>query len=282
VAHPRRFVALDRKALTVGLTAALLTVPMAGVSAAVTLDGADSIDTSALTETELKILESEGLDALTAYQERTATTTVEPVEETVAPVVDAVADAVEKTVSEVAPAPVAEAAPEKKDEGGAAIAGDDPKPVSSSPSSQPASSTSSGSSGSTASSGSSSSSSSFQSNQAIAPSLSNELRATSGFSSSTERPNLQPSAPAPLVSSPFMVQAPQVSGEAVQTPLTALAAAPDFVSSVVQSATTATPLSEHPTGVPGALTATAAALLLMVGAGHVLHRNGDLRRTFAG
>lgn len=278
MAHPRRFAALDHKALTVGLTAALLVVPMAGVSGAVTLEGA--LTEAQIAQAESLGLEVEGLTAaelLAAVEGSTGTTTdavKTAVEDATAAAPAPVADTAEKA-AEAAPAPVAEVVAPK---GSAETASGDQdyQPVTAPPArSQPSRSTAP-----TSTPVAPASSSTPQRDAALPASLRNDLRTTSGFTSSTNRPTLQPTAPAPLVSMPFAVQAPQVSGEAVQTPLTALAAAPSIVADAVDAVTT-TPLPSHPTGVPGALTATAASLVLMLGAGHVLHRTGTLHRTFA-
>jgi hypothetical protein len=279
VAH-RRF-ALDRKTVTVGLTAALLTVPMAGTASALSLEGA-------LTETADALVEGTeaGADSLRATVESTLSAATDPVKTVVESVVEVAPAPVTETVEtvvEAAPAPVAEVvAPRKEAE--AASGGSSPEPVNV-PASQPQQQRQSGTAPSGAAGGGTVSEASGAgagagggAGQATAPALRNELRTTSGFRSSTERPSLQP-APAPLVSSPFAAQAPRVSGEAVQTPLTALSAAPQVMASAVD-AMTATPVSGgDPATVPGALTATAAGLLLLVGAGHALHRTGALRRS---
>jgi hypothetical protein len=104
---------------------------------------------------------------------------------------------------------------------------------------------------------------------ATTPALRNELRST-GMRSGTEV-NLQPFQP-PIVSTPFSFQAPQVADEAYTT-----TPAPS-VAQVLQAASTDLP-RHMPAGVPGAVTATATGLLLLVGAGHLLHRTGYLRRS---
>jgi hypothetical protein len=110
---------------------------------------------------------------------------------------------------------------------------------------------------------------------AAGPALRGEGAMAGGFRTSTEQPTLQPFA-APLVSAPFAFQRPMMAGEDSAVTMSPLPS----VAKVFDAVTTAPAGQGAPLGVPGALTATATGLLLLLGAGHLLHRTGRLQRTF--
>lgn len=276
MAHPRLQAASHRKALTVGMTAALLAVPMAGPGAAATLPGTDLLEEETLDEGDLGAVDgtlegvedsaSQVLEPVTQPVEET----VQKVTETTAPV-EAVVDKVVESVTGTTPEPPATGAeptpaePTSKDKdtttaGGSYQPVDEPRTSTTTGPDRPGAIVRSAGGGDGAA----------PVTAETAPAALRHEFTHSGLRSANGGLTLQPF-PAPVVSSPFAFQAPQVADDVLTT------TPGPSVAEAFEASATELPRQLAGDSLPGALTATAAGLLLLVGAGHLLHRSGRLR-----
>jgi hypothetical protein len=251
VAHPNLTGAPNRKLLTAGLTAAVLALPLGGTAMAAEL----GVDVDKMTVEQLldaglveEAAQKAGVPASELVEETTKTVvkTTAPVKETV-----------EKTVTEAAPvkppADTGDKSPVTSDSGDQKATGGGPTPVN-----EPAA-RASGSGGGEERRAATSSPPAFDQNGPV----------LAGLQSRTVNPSMQSFVPPPVVSAPFAFDLPQVAEQFI-SPQAPIAAAAEVSS--LASGMTATPVNDMvPSGVPGALLATAAGLLLFVGGGHALH-----------
>lgn len=285
MAHPRLLTTSHRKALTVGMTAALLAIPMAGVGAAANIPGDDLLEeessdaTGLLSAVEGALADDADGNPVTDTAD-SLSEAVEPVTEPVAPVTEPVTEVIEKIIE---PAPVAPPAPgdaapgapapsapadggtpaASPGSGGVESAGSNPQAVQ-----EPAATTRNADRAGVRAAGGDEAAAPVTADTAP-PALRHEFNA--GMRSGNGGLTLQPFQ-APIVSNPFASQAPRVADDAVtSTPVPSVAQA--FEASISE-----VPRQLTEPGVPAGMTATAAGLLLLVGAGHLLHRSGHLRR----
>jgi hypothetical protein len=251
VAHPNLTGAPNRKLLTAGLTAAVLALPLGGTAMAADLT---VVDVDKMTVEQLL---DAGLVEEAAKKAGVPAADVEEVTKTVEKTTAPVTQTVEKTVTEAAPAkPPADTGdktPVTTDSGDQkATGGGGPTPVN-----EPAARTSGSRGG--------------EERRATStpPTFDQNGPVLSGLQSRTVNPSMQSFVPPPVVSAPFAFDLPQVAEQFV-SPQAPIAAAAEVSS--LASGMTATPVNDMvPSGVPGALLATAAGLLLFVGGGHALH-----------
>jgi hypothetical protein len=251
VAHPNLTGASNRKLLTAGLTAAVLALPLGGTAMAADLS---VVDVEKMTVEQLldaglveEAAKKAGVPASELVDE-----TVKTVEKTTAPVTKTVEKAVtEAAPVKPAPAPGGDATPVAPQDKQQASSGGGATPVQ-----EPAARTSRGGE-------------ERGSATATPPSFDQNGPVLPGLQSRTVNPSMQSFVPPPVVSAPFAFDLPQVADKFV-SPQAPIAAAAEFASTA--SGMTATPVNDLvPSGVPGALLATAAGLLLFVGGGHALH-----------
>jgi hypothetical protein len=282
VGHPRLQAASHRKALTVGMTAALLAVPMAGVGAAATVPGTELLDEEPLeasiggaVEGTLEGVEEPGSQVLEPVTQPVEET-VETVTETTAPVTEPVEEVVDKVVESVTgttPAPPATngpkpnaPAPKEKD---TTTAGGTPYQPVDEPTTRTRTTSSPERPGATVRSAGSGDGAAPVTAETAPAALQHEFT-HSGLRSANGGLTLQPFQ-APVVSSPFAFQAPQVADDVLTTTPS------PSVAEAFEASATDLPRQLADEGLPGGVTATAAGLLLLVGAGHLLHRSGRLR-----